>query len=131
MFQNLALEWSHLSLAEVAEKVKRFFFYYSINRHKMTTLTPSYHAEAYSPDDNRCNRLLLLFIHNIDCKAIHKIICNRDAKELAAHSPPTTKLSRPASVPLQCPLDMAVPTHRLHSFTAKGHGCNTFGIVVF
>ena len=27
-------------------KVKRFFFYYSINRHKMTTLTPSYHAEV-------------------------------------------------------------------------------------
>jgi len=27
--------------------------YYGINRHKMTTLTPSYHAEQYSPDDNR------------------------------------------------------------------------------
>lgn len=26
---------------------------YGINRHKMTTLTPSYHAEQYSPDDNR------------------------------------------------------------------------------
>ena len=24
-----------------------------MNRHKMTTLTPSYHAEDYSPDDNR------------------------------------------------------------------------------
>jgi len=24
-----------------------------MNRHKMTTLTPSYHAENYSPDDNR------------------------------------------------------------------------------
>ena len=24
-----------------------------MNRHKMTTLTPSYHAESYSPDDNR------------------------------------------------------------------------------
>jgi hypothetical protein len=38
---------------QVAEKVKKFFFYYSINRHKMTTLTPSYHAEDYSPEDNR------------------------------------------------------------------------------
>ncbi|KAH7093294.1 hypothetical protein FB567DRAFT_461936 [Paraphoma chrysanthemicola] len=38
---------------EVADKVKRFFHFYSINRHKMTTLTPAYHAEAYSPDDNR------------------------------------------------------------------------------
>lgn len=33
--------------------MKRFFFFYSINRHKMTTLTPSYHAEGYGPDDNR------------------------------------------------------------------------------
>ena len=38
---------------EVAQKVKDFYYYYAINRHKMTTLTPSYHAENYSPDDNR------------------------------------------------------------------------------
>jgi NAD+ synthase (glutamine-hydrolysing) len=45
--------WSDLSPAEVAVKVKRFFVYYAVNRHKMTTLTPAYHAESYSPDDNR------------------------------------------------------------------------------
>ena len=33
--------------------MKDFYFYNAINRHKMTTLTPSYHAENYSPDDNR------------------------------------------------------------------------------
>lgn len=53
MFQNLLSAWKHLSPAEIAAKVKRFFFFYSVNRHKMTTLTPSYHAEEYSPDDNR------------------------------------------------------------------------------
>ncbi len=37
----------------MAEKVKLFWFEYARNRHKMTTLTPSYHAEGYSPDDNR------------------------------------------------------------------------------
>ena len=37
----------------MAAKVKRFFTYYAINRHKLTTLTPAYHAEQYSPDDNR------------------------------------------------------------------------------
>ena len=42
-----------LSPREVYEKVRRFFYYHSINRHKMTVLTPSYHAEQYSPDDNR------------------------------------------------------------------------------
>ena len=53
MFQNLLSTWRHLTPAEIAAKVKRFFFFYSVNRHKMTTLTPSYHAEEYSPDDNR------------------------------------------------------------------------------
>ena len=37
----------------VAQKVKDFYFFHAITRHKMTTLTPSYHAEDYSPDDNR------------------------------------------------------------------------------
>lgn len=62
MFHKLVHEWGpggchpdgyECSPQEVAEKVKRFFKFYSINRHKMTTLTPSYHAENYSPDDNR------------------------------------------------------------------------------
>ncbi|CAD7956750.1 unnamed protein product [Amoebophrya sp. A25] len=38
---------------QVGQKVKDFFFYNAINRHKMTTLTPAYHAENYSPEDNR------------------------------------------------------------------------------
>ncbi|KAJ2330525.1 glutamine-dependent NAD(+) synthetase, partial [Coemansia sp. RSA 2681] len=46
----------------IADKVKRFFFYYAVNRHKMTTLTPAYHAEAYSPDDNRFD--LRQFLYN-------------------------------------------------------------------
>jgi NAD+ synthase (glutamine-hydrolysing) len=46
----------------VAEKVKRFFVYYGMNRHKMCTITPSYHAEGYSPDDNRYD--LRPFLYN-------------------------------------------------------------------
>jgi NAD+ synthase (glutamine-hydrolysing) len=54
MFCKLVHEWGdRLSPAQIAEKVKLFFFEYARNRHKMTTLTPSYHAESYSPDDNR------------------------------------------------------------------------------
>jgi hypothetical protein len=30
-------------------------------RHKMTTLTPSYHAEVYSPDDNRFDHRPFLY----------------------------------------------------------------------
>ncbi|KAI0060744.1 glutamine-dependent NAD synthetase with GAT domain-containing protein [Artomyces pyxidatus] len=54
MFTKLVHEWgSFLSPTQIAEKVKLFYFEYARNRHKMTTLTPSYHAESYSPDDNR------------------------------------------------------------------------------
>lgn len=53
-FTKLVHEWgSFLSPVQIAEKVKLFFFEHARNRHKMTTLTPSYHAESYSPDDNR------------------------------------------------------------------------------
>eukprot|EP01133_Synstelium_polycarpum_P015343 gene15343-18193_t len=61
MFERLVSEWSHLTPEVVAEKVKRFFYYYSINRHKLTTLTPSYHAEGYSPDDNRFDQRQFLY----------------------------------------------------------------------
>eukprot|EP00755_Sulcionema_specki_P006435 Sspe_Gene.35476::Locus_17178_Transcript_1_1_Confidence_1.000_Length_2364::g.35476::m.35476/K01950/E6.3.5.1, NADSYN1, QNS1, nadE; NAD+ synthase (glutamine-hydrolysing) len=62
MFETLVHKWGPkgdhpsgrgFSPLEIAEKVKHFFKSYAINRHKMTTLTPSYHAENYSPDDNR------------------------------------------------------------------------------
>ena len=62
MFKKLMVTWSHLAPSEVAAKVKRFFYYYSVNRHKMTTITPAYHAEAYSPDDNRFD--LRQFLYN-------------------------------------------------------------------
>ncbi|MEM8861161.1 MAG: NAD(+) synthase [Chloroflexota bacterium] len=62
MFENLVYEWDYLPPEEVARKVKHFFRYYAINRHKMTVLTPSYHAESYSPDDNRFD--LRQFLYN-------------------------------------------------------------------
>lgn len=65
MFQRLVHDWSAdrerspedddpaYEPAQIAEKVKKFFHFYAINRHKMTTLTPALHANEYSPDDNR------------------------------------------------------------------------------
>jgi hypothetical protein len=38
MFHKLVHEWDHLTPAQVAAKVKRFFYYYSINCLKMTPL---------------------------------------------------------------------------------------------
>lgn len=64
MFRRLLHDWrDRAPPSEIAEKVKRFFFFYSSNRHKMTTLTPSYHAENYSPDDNRFD--LRPFLYNV------------------------------------------------------------------
>lgn len=63
MFCKLIHTWrGSYTPVNVAEKVKRFFRAYSINRHKMTTLTPAYHAENYSPDDNRFD--LRPFLYN-------------------------------------------------------------------
>ncbi|KAJ3055881.1 glutamine-dependent NAD(+) synthetase [Rhizophlyctis rosea] len=63
MFSKLLHEWGDkLGPTEVAERVKRFFFYYSINRHKTTILPPSYHMSHYSPDDNRYD--LRPFLYN-------------------------------------------------------------------
>ena len=45
MFTKLLYEWgTKLSPTQIADKVKLFFFEYARNRHKMTTITPSYHA---------------------------------------------------------------------------------------
>jgi NAD+ synthase (glutamine-hydrolysing) len=37
----------------VADKVKKFFHFYALNRHKVTTLPPTLHQEGYGFDDNR------------------------------------------------------------------------------
>lgn len=37
---------------------------YAINRHKMTVITPAYHAEQYSPDDNRFDHRPFLYRAN-------------------------------------------------------------------
>ena len=56
MFDHLLVHWSekrNLTPRQIAKKVKKFFKYYAINRHKSTVLTPSYHCENYGTDDNR------------------------------------------------------------------------------
>uniref|UniRef100_A0A4W3JFF1 Glutamine-dependent NAD(+) synthetase n=1 Tax=Callorhinchus milii TaxID=7868 RepID=A0A4W3JFF1_CALMI len=63
MFCKLIHTWNSICTPrQVAEKVKHFFRMYAINRHKMTVLTPAYHAEQYSPDDNRFD--LRPFLYN-------------------------------------------------------------------
>ncbi|EDW00290.1 glutamine-dependent NAD(+) synthetase [Drosophila grimshawi] len=65
MFCKLMATWKgDLTPKEVADKVKHFFRCYAINRHKMTVLTPSVHAESYSPDDNRFDHRPFLYRAN-------------------------------------------------------------------
>ncbi|KAI4951608.1 hypothetical protein J4E86_007024 [Alternaria arbusti] len=83
---RLAHEWSDkYTPTEVAVKVKQFFHYYAINRHKMTTMTPSYHAEAYSPDDNRFDLRPFLyppFYQNWSFKCIDEEVAKWEKKKL-------------------------------------------------
>jgi len=76
MFERLLFKWPHLSARTVADKVKHFFHFYSINRHKQTVLTPSYHGEGYGLDDNRYD--LRQFLYDIkwevQFKAIDEIV---------------------------------------------------------
>jgi NAD+ synthase (glutamine-hydrolysing) len=63
MYSRLISIWgNNFSNKEIYEKVKNFFRRYAINRHKMTTITPSLHIESYSIDDNRYD--LRQFLYN-------------------------------------------------------------------
>jgi NAD+ synthase (glutamine-hydrolysing) len=62
MFCKLIHTWhADCTPEQVSNKVKHFFRCYAINRHKMTVLTPAYHAESYSPDDNRYDHRPFLY----------------------------------------------------------------------
>jgi NAD+ synthase (glutamine-hydrolysing) len=65
MFCKLLHTWKdEVSPEDTAKKVKLFFRFYAINRHKMTVITPAYHAESYSPDDNRFDHRPFLYNAN-------------------------------------------------------------------
>jgi len=56
MFSKLLHVWADekkFSPRQIYEKVRHFHHYYGLNRHKTVTLTPSYFANPYSPDDKR------------------------------------------------------------------------------
>lgn len=84
MFCKLLTMWKSMCAPrEVASKVKHFFRMYSVNRHKMTSLTPSYHAADYSPDDNRFD--LRPFLYNSSWswqfRCIDEQVSKLDSKE--------------------------------------------------
>ena len=66
MFKRLRMIWKDKSSDEIFTKVKLFFRRYSVNRHKMTTITPSLHVESYGNDDNRYDLRQFLYNTNWD-----------------------------------------------------------------
>ena len=90
VFINLVPMWQEkYTPRETAEKVKLFFRTYSANRHKATVLTPSYHAENYSPEGNRFD--LRPFLYNTDWEhqfnLIDKIAASLPTQVTAAKPP--------------------------------------------
>lgn len=106
MFCRLVSTWkSDLTPKEVAEKVKHFFRCYAINRHKMTVLTPSVHAEIYSPDDNRFDHRPFLYRANWSWQ--FKAIDDEIEKLQSAYAPSSTQ-RRPNSDDLVPSLDTSI-----------------------
>ncbi|OQR76214.1 putative glutamine-dependent NAD(+) synthetase-like [Tropilaelaps mercedesae] len=90
MYLRITAEDPTARPAELARKVKHFFKMYSINRHKTTVLTPAYHAESYSPDDNRFDHRP--FLYNPQWKWQFKSI-DRYVSQMAIPSHPRILLS--------------------------------------
>lgn len=86
--------------------MKRFFFYYSVNRHKLTTLTPAYHAESYSPDDNRFD--LRQFLYNTKWTRQFNTIDSIIVSTAATATSPREADSKPPTPPL--PVSVVAPT---------------------
>ncbi|KAL8946231.1 MAG: hypothetical protein Q9222_007346 [Ikaeria aurantiellina] len=60
MWERLCSEWTHMTPRQVYQKIRFLWHMFAVNRHKQETLTPSLHAESYSPDSNRYDMLPFL-----------------------------------------------------------------------
>jgi len=54
------IQWPHMTPRQVYERTRFLWTYFGVNRHKQEVLTPSLHAEMYSPDSNRYDLLPFL-----------------------------------------------------------------------
>jgi NAD+ synthase (glutamine-hydrolysing) len=84
MFSRLAGgAWAGRPARAVAATVKRFWAAHGRNRHKATTLTPAYHAEAYSPEDNRFDLRPFLYPGGwtAQFRAIDEAVAEREGEE--------------------------------------------------
>ncbi|KAG6292087.1 glutamine-dependent NAD(+) synthetase [Claviceps purpurea] len=86
-FLRLQSEWhaEGMTPREIADKVKRFFHFHAINRHKQTVSTPAYHCESYSPDDHRFDLRPFLYPPSFESWSFKKIDDRVEALEKRAN----------------------------------------------
>ena len=106
IFTKLVHEWgARLSPRQIADKVKLFYFEYARNRHKMTTLTPSYHAVSSSVHcaatrDNlvafsRKRTVLMTIVSALDRSCRHQ---GADISHRLRHAPVFVPVALPVAV---------------------------------
>lgn len=71
MFKRLRKVWTNLEDEKIRDKVKRYFYKYSVNRHKVTTLTPSIFMDSACSDDNRFDQRQFLYNPNWDYQMVN------------------------------------------------------------
>jgi len=74
MFTKLIGLWEGRDIKEIANKVKRFFMYYAINRHKMTCAPVALYTSPGGCDDNRYDQRQ--FVYDITWKYQFECIDN-------------------------------------------------------
>ena len=87
MWERLVVEWAdHMTPRQVYEKVRSFHYYYAINRHKMTTMTPGLYLESYTPDDNRFDlRPFLYPTFTFEHRKIERMLEEMEKGEITKH----------------------------------------------
>ncbi|XP_055844590.1 glutamine-dependent NAD(+) synthetase [Episyrphus balteatus] len=117
MFCKLVATWKgDLNPKEVSDKVKHFFRCYAINRHKMTVLTPSVHAESYSPDDNRFDHRPFLYRANWSWQ--FKAIDDEVDKLMPVYTPSSSHI-RPSTEDLMSQTHESESSHRSSRVDSK------------
>jgi NAD+ synthase (glutamine-hydrolysing) len=80
MFERLLVDWrDEKTPLDIAVLVKRFHHFYAINRHKMTTMAPAYHAADYSAEYPR-PFLYPEFQDSWACKRIDAMLADIEGK---------------------------------------------------
>jgi NAD+ synthase (glutamine-hydrolysing) len=95
MFDRMYYKEVYANVEELAIKIKRFFNFYSANRHKCTILPPSFYFDPESCDDNRYD--MRPFTYATDWSYQFEIIDER-VKEIISKKEVLDVINRSASV---------------------------------